>query len=309
MFFNQELILLCLYSSILLLVAYQLFRFRLVLTGLPAPARRAIGALPLLAVLLPANGALEFTSALHSSPAILNALQLGSVVVLAFVIFNLVWLIRFMPKPHKKLVVLAVGAHPDDIELGCGAALLRYKVEGHETHGIVFSAGEGGVHNILGINGNPRKKEAEKGGRVMKLDSLTVHAFPDTKLGSRQDDIKRVIEEVTRQLHPDVVFTHNRHDLHCDHHAVFLATMEAARRVPTILCYENPNTPPDFQPNCFIDVSLYLEYKVKALKCHSSQTTSRPYLEQDVVQSLARVRGAQSRLRAAEAFEAIRFTV
>jgi LmbE family N-acetylglucosaminyl deacetylase len=90
---------------------------------------------------------------------------------------------------------------------------------------------------------------------------------------------------------------------------VFLATMEAARRVPTILCYENPNTPPDFQPNCYIDVSLYLEYKIKALKCHASQTASRPYLEEDVVHSLARVRGRQARLRAAEAFEAVRFTV
>jgi LmbE family N-acetylglucosaminyl deacetylase len=309
MFSFQEPVLLCIYSTILMLVAYQLFRFRLALTGLPAPARRAISALPLLAVLLPANGALEFTGGIHSGPAILYALQLSSFLLLAFVIFNLIWLIRFMPKSQKKLVVLAVGAHPDDIELGCGAALLRYKVEGHETHGIVFSAGEGGVHSVLGIAGNPRKKEAEKGGRVMKLDSLMVHEFPDTRLASRQDDIKRVIEEVTRQLHPDVVFTHNRHDLHCDHHAVFLATMEAARRVPTILCYENPNTPPDFQPNCYIDVSLYLEYKIKALKCHASQTASRPYLEEDVVHSLARVRGRQARLRAAEAFEAVRFTV
>ncbi|WP_194270704.1 PIG-L deacetylase family protein [Glaciimonas soli] len=309
MFSIQEAILLCIYSIILLLVAYQLFRFRLVLMGLPAPARRAISALPLLAVLMPANGAFEFASAIHPALSIFYALQLASFIVLAFIIFNLIWLIRFMSKPQKKLVVLAVGAHPDDIELGCGAALLRYKVEGHETHGIIFSAGEVGVINPLGIKDNPRKKEAEKGGRVMKLDSLTVHAFPDTKLGSRQDDIKHVIEEVTRQLHPDVVFTHNRHDFHCDHHAVFLATMEAARGVPTILCYENPNTPPDFQPNCYIDVSLYLEYKIKALKCHVSQTAYRSYLEEDVIHSLARVRGGQARIHAAEAFEAVRFTV
>lgn len=309
MFSLQELIFLCFYSAILLLVAYQLFRFRRVLTGLPGPVRRAASVLPLLAVLLPANGALEFASVIPSGSAILYALELSGFIILAFVIFNLIWLIRCMPKPAKKLIILAVGAHPDDIELGCGAALLRYKVEGHETHGIVFSSGEGGVHDALRINVNPRKKEAEKGARVMKLDSLTILEFPDTKLGSRQDDIKRAIEEVSRQLHPDLVFTHNRHDLHCDHHAVFLATLEAARRVPTILCYENPNTPPNFQPNCFIDVSLYLDYKIKALKCHSSQTRSRPYLEEDVVHSLARVRGRQARLRAAEAFEAIRFTV
>jgi LmbE family N-acetylglucosaminyl deacetylase len=309
MFSFQELIFLCFYSAILLLVAYQLFRFRLVLKGLPRPARRAASVLPLLAVLLPANGAFGFSNVIPSATAILCVLELSAFIVLAVVIFKLIWLIRCMPKSAKKLIILAIGAHPDDIELGCGAALLRYKMEGHETHGIVFSAGEGGVHNTLGIHDNPRKKEAEKGARVMQLDSLTIFAFPDTQLGSRQDDIKRVIEAVTRQLHPDLVFTHNRHDLHCDHHAVFLATLEAARRVPTILCYENPNTPPDFQPNCFIEVSLYLEYKIKALRCHASQTTSRPYLEEEVVHSLARVRGRQARLHAAEAFEAIRFTV
>lgn len=117
-----------------------------------------------------------------------------------------------------------------------------------------------------------------------------------------------VIEECTRQLHPDLIFTHNRHDLHRDHRTVYQATMEAARRVPTVLCYENPNTPPSFQPNYFVEVSLYLEHKIKALKCHASQQISRPYMAEDLVHGLARVRGGQARLRAAEAFEAIRFT-
>ena len=304
-----ELIFLCFLSGILLFVVFHIFRFRLLLTGLPRPARRVVGVLPLLAVLMPANSALEFSIAQPSRSAAVYGLELSSFIIFAFIIVNLIWLIRFSPKPQKKMIILALGAHPDDIELGCGAALLRYKVEGHETHGIVFSIGEGGLHNPKLQNSNPRKKEAEKGGRVMHLDSLTVMEFPDTKLSTMQEDIMRVIEERTRDLHPDLIFTHNRHDLHRDHRAVYQATMEAARRVPTLLCYENPNTPSSFQPNYFIEVSLYLEHKIKALKCHASQQTSRPYMEKDLVHSLARVRGGQARLRAAEAFEAIRFTV
>ncbi|HEY4072911.1 MAG TPA: PIG-L deacetylase family protein [Herbaspirillum sp.] len=304
-----EFIFLCFLSVILLFVVFHIFRFRLLLTGLPRRTRRAVGALPLLAVLMPANGALEFNGALPPRSAAVYGLELSGFIVLALIIVNLIWLIRSAPKAQKKMIILALGAHPDDIELGCGAALLRYKVEGHETHGLVFSIGEGGLHDPKLKNSNPRKREAERGGRVMHLDSLTVLEFPDTKLSTRQEDIRRAIEESTRQLHPDLIFTHNRHDLHRDHHAVYLATMEAARRVPTLLCYENPNTPSSFQPNCFIEVSLYLEHKIKALKCHASQHTSRPYMEKDLVHSMARVRGGQARLRAAEAFEAIRFTV
>ncbi len=305
----EELIFLCFLSGTLLFVVFHIFRFRLLLTGLPRPARRAVGMLPLLAVLMPANSALEFSIGEQSRSAAVYGLELSGFIVLAFIIVNLVWLIRFSPKPQKKMIILALGAHPDDIELGCGASLLRYKVEGHETHGIVFSNGEGGLHDPQLKSCNLRKREAERGGRVMHLDSLTVMEFPDTKLSTRQEEIMHVIEECARQLHPDLIFTHNRHDLHRDHRAVYLATMEAARRVPTLLCYENPNTPSSFQPNCFIEVSLYLEHKIKALRCHASQQASRPYMEEDLVQSLARVRGGQARLRAAEAFEAIRFTV
>jgi LmbE family N-acetylglucosaminyl deacetylase len=304
-----ELIFLSFLSVILIFVVFHIFRFRLLLTGLPRRARRAVSMLPMLAVLMPANGALEFSSAPQPRSAAVYGLELSGFIVLALIIVNLVWLIRSAPKAQKKLTILALGAHPDDIELGCGAALLRYKVEGHETHGLVFSIGEGGLHDPKLKNNNPRKGEAERGGRVMHLDSLTVMELPDTRLSTRHEDIIRAIEESTRQLHPDVIFTHNRHDLHRDHHAVYLATMEAARRVPTLLCYENPNTPSSFQPNFFIEVSLYLEHKIKALKCHASQHTSRPYMEEDLVHSLARVRGGQARLRAAEAFEAIRFTV
>jgi LmbE family N-acetylglucosaminyl deacetylase len=305
----EELIFLCFLSGILLFVMVYIFRFRLLLTGLPRSARRAVSVLPLLAVLMPANGALEFDNALHPRSAAVYGIELCGFIVLALIVVNLIWLIRSAPKAQKKMIILALGAHPDDIELGCGAALLRYKVEGHETHGLVFSIGEGGLHDPKQQNNNPRKREAERGSRVMHLDSLTVLEFPDTKLSTMQADIRRAIEERTRQLHPDLIFTHNRHDLHRDHHAVYLATMEAARRVPTLLCYENPNTPTSFQPNFFIEVSLYLEHKIKALKCHASQHSSRPYMEEDLVNSLARVRGGQARLRAAEAFEAIRFTV
>lgn len=144
-----------------------------------------------------------------------------------------------------------------------------------------------------------------RGARVMKLDSLAVLNFPDTQLKSRREDLKQAVEEAMRRLKPEVVLTHNRHDLHGDHRAVFAVTLEASRHVPNVLCYENPNTPPRFKPNFFVDVSRYLDAKIEALNCHATQR-QKPYFSPHLVRSLARVRGNQGRVLFAEGFEAIR---
>lgn len=200
-------------------------------------------------------------------------------------------------------VVLAIGAHPDDIEFGCGAALRRYREAGYRTHGLILSCGEAGLDRVAGEG--TRVQEAKRGARVMKLESLTVLNFPDTQLQSRREDLKRAIEECMRLLSPDAVLTHNRHDLHGDHRTVFAATIEAGRHVPNVLCYENPNTPAHFKPNFFVDVSRYLDAKIAALNCHASQRR-KPYFSPHLVRSMARVRGNQGLVEFAEGFEAIR---
>lgn len=201
-------------------------------------------------------------------------------------------------------VLLAIGAHPDDIEFGCGATLASYRDAGYETHGVVLSRGENGLGHSASRD-YLRQKEALASAQILKLASLNVLAFPDSQLVSRRAEVKRAIEEAIDRLKPDVVLTHNRADLHFDHRLVHLATLEASRNVPTVLCYENPNTPPEFRPAFFVDVSAYIGCKIRALYRHASQR-NRPYFRADLIRGIARARGHQARSRYAEAFEVVR---
>jgi len=212
---------------------------------------------------------------------------------------------RTAERPANKRTVLAIGAHPDDVELGCGAALLRYRAAGYAIRAIVLSNGENGMRQSPGARSTTRRVEAMKAGKVMRLDSLSVFDFPDTRLFSRRDQVKRAIEEEILRCQPEIIFTHTASDLHFDHRMVHNATIEASRHVPTVLCYENPNTPATFRPNFFIDVSPYISRKIDALRCHVSQTR-KPYFQPELIRSIARMRGNQAHVRFAEGFEAIR---
>jgi LmbE family N-acetylglucosaminyl deacetylase len=174
---------------------------------------------------------------------------------------------------------------------------------GYATHGLVLTRGENGVGQDRGRYS--REKEALAGARRMGLASLNIHQFPDARLASRRDEVKVAIEVAIQRLQPDVVLTHTRADLHFDHRLVHLATLEGARNVPTLLCYENPNTPPEFRPSLFVDVSAHIGRKIEALYQHVSQR-SRSYLDAELIRGIARTRGQQARVAYAEAFEVVR---
>jgi LmbE family N-acetylglucosaminyl deacetylase len=209
-------------------------------------------------------------------------------------------------RPEPRRIVLAIGAHPDDIELGCAAALARYRAEGLITHGLVLTRGERGAdchdHELAG---DIRVDEATRAASVLGLDSLEVLEYPDGRLTSCEIDVRGAIEATIVRLQPDIVITHNRFDLHSDHRVVASVSLEAARSVPTLLCYENASTPPDFKPNMFVDVTTYVDCKIDAIRCHETQR-NKPYIGADLVRSMARVRGYQARVTYAEAFEAVR---
>lgn len=194
---------------------------------------------------------------------------------------------------------LAVGAHPDDLEIACGGTLSRLCDEGHHVHAIIMSDGRAGGDNGV------RPDEARTGASTMGLCSIEIHSLTDTMLDHHSVEMVQIIEEKINQIHPDVIFTHSIHDQHQDHQAVHLAVLRAARKHPSILCYESPSVTSEFSPQLFVDITNYLDIKVKAVADHRDQAGKR-YLRHDRLRGTANFRGAQGKVELAEGFEVVR---
>lgn len=196
-------------------------------------------------------------------------------------------------------VVLAIGAHPDDLELACGGTLAKLAEVGYDVHAMVMSHGQ--------VGGNPdlRPSEARAGGELLGLTDVQVLDFPDTELSLHNVGMVKAIEVRMDKLDPTVVLTHSEHDHHQDHHAVHFATMRAARRHPSILCFESPSTTRGFDPSLYVDIADFLDVKICAVELHGDQS-GKPYMSAHRIRGIAAFRGAQAKTVFAEGFEVVR---
>jgi LmbE family N-acetylglucosaminyl deacetylase len=195
------------------------------------------------------------------------------------------------------LRILAIGAHPDDVEIGCGGSLLASSEIGHEIYIYVATKGE--------RSGDPRIREDEtrKTAELIKAAEVRIADFPDTLL-RRDGDLIDSIESFVKETEPHIVFTHTPNDQHHDHQAVALSSVEACRFVPNLFCYESPSAK-NFQPQAFVDVTTVISKKLKLLDIFWSQR-GKQYLRKNAIVGLAEYRAFQTRveqIKHAEAFE------
>lgn len=195
--------------------------------------------------------------------------------------------------------VLAIGAHPDDVELGCGATMRAHHNAGHVTDMLVMTGGE----RSRGAGAARRRLEQIAAAEVL---GCTLHwaGFTDCDLPSEQVLIE-AIESACDALRPDVIYVHAPHDSHQDHRAVAAATVSVARRTSRVLLYQSPSTL-QFEPTVFVDVESHLPAKLEALACHRSQVGSGS-VQLDAISASARHWGANARVLLAEAFVPVRF--
>lgn len=209
-----------------------------------------------------------------------------------------------MPFPaprHGKLRVLAIGAHPDDIELGCGGALAAHRAHGDDVAMLVLTDGNGRPHPP-----GQRIREAEAAAELLGA-TLYWGGLEDRAIGGGQETV-RVIDEVIEAVEPDVVYTLWGDDTHQDHVATNMASCAAARRVSRVLLYESP-TSIGFLPTLFVDIGAFLETKLAAIRAHASQTRANQLVDLEAIESEARYRGFEARLPhgKAEGFAVARF--
>jgi len=193
--------------------------------------------------------------------------------------------------------VLAIGAHPDDVEIGVGATLASHRAAGDQVVVLTLSGG------AVGGDTQTRRHEALAAAAVIGA-RLFLHDFEDTRMDPAGGLIT-VIEEMVGELDPTVVYTHSAHDRHQDHRAVHEAAMVATRQVPSLACFQSPSCTVDFRPTRFVPVDGFVETKLEMLAAFTSQS-HRDYMDPEVVRSTARYWSRFGTGRYAEPLETVR---
>lgn len=196
--------------------------------------------------------------------------------------------------------VLAIGAHPDDIELGCGATLLAHVAAGDSVTMLVLTGGENGP-------GVAARRDEQVAAAATIGANLRWGGMQDCALTPDAATVS-LIEAVLAEIDADVVYVHAPEDSHQDHRTVATATLSAARRHPRLLHYQSPSTL-GFNPTVFVDVTAHLSGKLAALREHDSQVQHSAMVEPDAVLASARYWGAHARIGYAEGFAPTRMVL
>jgi LmbE family N-acetylglucosaminyl deacetylase len=194
--------------------------------------------------------------------------------------------------------VLAIGAHPDDVEIGCGGILLNHVRRGDRVVILTLSRGEAGGPQVERVR-ESRNAATALGAQLRMAD------LPDREISEGPATIS-VIEDVLRDVDPTVVYTHSDRDAHQDHRAVHRASVVACRGVPNVYCYQAPSTTVEFRPALFVNVADHLERKLEILDIYRTQASVRPYLKREQVRSTATYWGRFSDYEAVEPLEVVR---
>ena len=215
--------------------------------------------------------------------------------------------------------ILVVAPHPDDEILGAGGTLLRYKFEGNSIAWLIVT----GITEDFGWSHekiSKRKAEIANVSKFFNFDHVYNLKLPTTKLDTMPiGDIIQKISDVINDFSPDEILIPHSGDIHTDHQIVHNAVLSCTKwfRYPfvkRILSYETISETDfgldvrcQFIPNVFVDISNFLDGKIKAMEIYSSELGIFPFPRSKIsIESLARYRGSSSGFMAAEAFQLLR---
>jgi LmbE family N-acetylglucosaminyl deacetylase len=225
--------------------------------------------------------------------------------------------------------VLVVAAHPDDEVLGCGGTIARHADAGDQVQVLIVAEGATSrqqQRNREDVTGelSALAQAAQTAGSILGAAGVQLLDLPDNRLDSldRLDLIKR-IEECMVRHQPQVVYVHHAGDVNVDHRRLHEAVVTACRPTPgqpvrRLLSYEvasstewqPPSSAPAFQPNWFVDITGQWVRKRQALEAYAAEMRPWPHARSiEALEHLARWRGAQVGVEAAEAFCLLRQSV
>lgn len=191
--------------------------------------------------------------------------------------------------PAGPLSLLCLGAHADDIEIGCGGSVLRLLLQhpGSSVRWVVFSA--------AGERAAEARESAERFLAQAAAREVMVSGFRDGYLPAAQESLKAVFEQIKGKVVPDLVFTHYREDRHQDHRIISDLTWQTFRD-HLVLEYEIPKYDGDFgQPNGFIPIPDEMRRrKVEHLLAAFPSQRAKSWFTAETFLGLMRLRGIES---------------
>ena len=218
--------------------------------------------------------------------------------------------------------VLVVAAHPDDEVLGCGGTIVRHANAGDQVQVLIVAEGATSRQDQrdrlqAGDELSALVDSAKAAGSILGAAGVEILDLPDNRLDSldRLDLIKHIEQRIDR-YQPQVVYVHHAGDVNVDHRRLHEAVVTACRPTPghsvrRLLSFEvasssewqPPGSAPAFQPNWFVDISEQWQRKRDALMAYASEMRPWPHARSlEAVEHMARWRGAQVGVEAAEAF-------
>jgi LmbE family N-acetylglucosaminyl deacetylase len=217
--------------------------------------------------------------------------------------------------------ILAVGCHPDDLEIGCGGTLARFTLAGHRITMCYVANGNMG-HVILSPDElrRIRKAEAQSAGEMLGASEVISFDIPDLEVNAIQPDIVNRMVDLIRRIQPDLIITHAPDDYMKDHIEVSKLVFDASftASIPhyatpapgvakiTPLYYMDTLAGINFIPTEYVDITTTIEIKLHALDCHESQIRwikDHDHVDfLDFVRTTSRFRGLQCSTDFAEGF-------
>lgn len=217
--------------------------------------------------------------------------------------------------------ILAIGCHPDDLEIGCGGTLARYAKQGHTIIMCHIANGNMGHAKIMPDELNKiRTKEAEEAGKILGAKDVISLDVPDLYPSRFDDRVRQELTRVIRYAKPSFIISHDPEDYMQDHREVGALAFDTSFASSIVHYVSDSNTYGgivpiyymdtlagiNFIPSLYVDVSETIETKLNALACHQSQIKwmkDHDHIDfLDFVKTCSKYRGLQSNCAFAEGF-------
>ena len=210
--------------------------------------------------------------------------------------------------------VLVIAAHPDDELLGCGGTVARHTRAGARVTSVIVCEGESLRYGPAGVG---QRSHVERAADVLGVQDVRMLAFPDQRLDTYTlTDVIGCLEQIVKDVQPQVVYGQFGGDVNRDHQLVFQALLVATRPtesfIETVYAFDTASStewayPRTFVPDTWIDIGDTLDTKIRAMACYESELREYPHPRSlEALKYRARAWGAQVCLEAAEVFMTVR---